>query len=349
MESTPTIISRDKVAKGMKVFLFFTLAGMVIILYGSSLTESIQSLRNFRLSYLALIVLLVLFDWTVAAARIYIFASHIHPPVSFRGSVKANMVNIFMGGVTPSQTGGGVGQIYVLYREGMSVLDAAVASFLSFANTVIFLPLCGILVFCLIRPEFDSVLLGSLSTASIVLFGLIMLAVILALISPVHFESALRSGLGLIPFLKNRLEQSRWVAGFFSAVHRYHALMSFFLRKGRRYLAAGFLLTGVIYFNKFIIAYLVIRGLGIEPDFWTVIYLQLILILVFYFSPTPGSSGLAEISTAVIMGKVLPVGQVAVFTLIWRFFTLYGGMICGAAVLLTLLIKPGEKKPIVGQ
>ncbi len=338
------LVTRAKVTKGIKLFIALTAVGIVFILYRSTFSASLTHLRNFDLTLLAVIAGLVLLDWLVSGLRVYIFAAKVHPGISFAGCMRANLANIFLGGVTPSQTGGGAGQIYILYKEGMGAMDATVSSFLSFVSTSIFLPLCGILIITLIKPDFQNVTLQYLSSYTLILFSLIVAAVAVSLIDPSLFERIVRWTARKIPPLRRRFVESRAFDTFVKTFRRYHDLMTYFLKGGLHYLVGGLLLTGVIFFNKFVIAYLVIRGLGIEANFWQVIYLQLILILVFYFAPTPGSSGVAEVSTAFIMGQIIPKGQTGVFVILWRFFTLFAGMLAGGYVLMRYLFKNQNKE-----
>ncbi len=325
--------------KGVKLFIALTAVGILFILYRSSFSGSFTHLRNFNLPLIAAIAGLVLFDWFVAGLRVYIFAVKIHPGISYAGCLRANLANIFMGGVTPSQTGGGAGQIYVLYKEGMGAMDATVSSFLSFVSTAIFLPLCGIFIITFIKPNFQNVTLQYLSSYTLLLFSLILTSVALSLISPSLFERIIRRAAGFVPLLRRRFVEGSAFNTFVKTFRRYHDLMTYFLRSGLHVLFTGLCLTAVIFFNKFVIAYIVIRGLGIDADFWQVIYLQLILILVFYFAPTPGASGVAEVSTAFIMGQIIPKGQTGVFVILWRFFTLFAGMLAGGYVLMRCLLK----------
>jgi uncharacterized protein (TIRG00374 family) len=81
----------------------------------------------------------------------------------------------------------------------------------------------------------------------------------------------------------------------------------------------------------------VLRGLGADVDLPHVLYMQLVLLLIFYFSPSPGASGFAEITTIAVMGTVIPKGSEAAFVLLWRFFTLVLNMMIGAGVLVSYL------------
>jgi uncharacterized protein (TIRG00374 family) len=348
-QNNGTIVSRAKIMKGVKLFIALTAVGILFIVYRSSFSGTISHLRGFGLPYLGAIAGLVLLDWFIAGIRVYIFAVKVHPEISFAACLKANLANIFMAGVTPSQTGGGGGQIYILYKEGMSALDATVSSFLSFVSTAIFLPICGIFVIAFVKPDFHSVTLQYFSAYSLLLFSLILGAVILSLVDPALFERTVRRSFGLIPVLRRRFVESSAFHKFIETFRRYHALMLYFLSKGLHFLIAGIVLTAIMFFNKFVIAFLVIRGLGIGADFWNVIYLQVILTLVFYFAPTPGSSGVAEVSSAFIMGQIIPKAQTGVFVLLWRFFTLFVGMIVGGYILLHYLLRSERRAVQAGE
>lgn len=336
-------ITREKIVKGIKLFILLTAVGILFILYRSTFSASFEHLRSFNLTILAVIAGLVLLDWLFSGIRVYLFAVKVHPGISLAGCMRANLANIFLGGVTPSQTGGGAGQIYILYKEGMGATDATISSFLSFVSTAIFLPLCGIVITTFIKPDFGNATLHYLSSYTLVLFSLILGAVALSLIRPSLFERIVRSLIGILPWLKHRFGESKAFDTFVETFRRYHDLMTYFLKGGLHYLIGGLLLTGIIFFNKFVIAYLVIRGLGIPADFWPVIYLQLLLVLIFYFAPTPGSSGVAEVSTSFIMGQIIPTGKTGVFVILWRFFTLFIGMIAGGYVLTRYLLKNEEE------
>ena len=48
---------------------------------------------------------LVVLDWVVSGARIYIFARKVYRPITFGACVRSCFANVFLGGATPSQTG----------------------------------------------------------------------------------------------------------------------------------------------------------------------------------------------------------------------------------------------------
>jgi len=279
-----------------------------------------------------------------------VFVIKVNKDITYRGCLKAGIANIFMGGVTPSQTGGGLGQIYVLYKEGMNVVDATVVSMMSFLSTVVILPVCGIVISLYAKPENEIIDLNIISNLTVILFGMILILVILTLLNPKILESIIQTLLSIIPVLKKWLEKKGALNSIMSMVNEYQVLMMKFLKSEKKAVAYGFILTAVLYFNKLIIGYVVLKGLGITAPFWEIIYLHLLIILSFYFLPTPGGSGGAELFIVLIlsdMGNVLPVEYSGAYVILWRFFTLYSGMLGGGYVLMSLLlnknrdIKPG--------
>jgi uncharacterized protein (TIRG00374 family) len=325
--------SREKIRRGIRFFLALTVIGLAFVLYRASFTASVEHLRGFRWPYLLLATALMVVDWFAAGTRIWVFASRLQPGISYRGCVKAGLANIFLGGVTPSQTGGGPGQIYVLYKEGMPVFDAMVVSFLGgFLCTALFLPLCGLAVTLLFNPVAVDFRLQYLVKGTIVALGGIVVLAVIGLIDPKPLQRGGRRVIGWVPPLERWLERKGAVDILTEVVDRYHHMMKYFLSRAKLTFLWGFGLTGLIYFNKFIIAWVVLRGLGVAADFWEVVYAQIVLILIFYFAPSPGASGIAEVSTAAVMKGIIPPGYEGAFVLTWRMFTLFISLAVGAVV-----------------
>jgi uncharacterized protein (TIRG00374 family) len=252
--------------------------------------------------------------------------------------MRSCFANVFLGGATPSQSGGAAAQIYVLYAEGMSVLDATVACFLGgFLGTVIILLLCAISFSLFARPDFLGSHLRVISGASLALLALILVAVLFSLLSPGGFKRVVHLLLRSVPWARRKLESRHAVERLFETVDRYHELMTRFMVRGKTLFACGLVLSAIIYLNKFMIAWVVLRGLGGTADIAHVLYMQLVLLLIFYFSPSPGASGFAEVTTIAVMGSVIPKGSEAAFVLLWRFFTLVLNMMIGAGVLVSYL------------
>ncbi len=77
----------------------------------------------------------------------------------------------------------------------------------------------------------------------------------------------------------------------------------------------------------------IITGLGGNVSVADVMYIQLFITLVSYFSPTPGASGIAEVSSLVLMASLVSSPVIAIYTFLWRLCTLYVNTSIGGILL----------------
>jgi uncharacterized membrane protein YbhN (UPF0104 family) len=95
-------------------------------------------------------------------------------------------------------------------------------------------------------------------------------------------------------------------------------------------------------------AFLCLRFLGIEASsLGDVLETQLSLIFLIYFAPTPGSSGLAEGASMLMMDGAMPTGFVPYYNLLWRCSTLYLPALAGLLFLSWTIMQDARK--IVGR
>jgi len=336
MPATILSIPIGKIKTGAKLFVAFSLVAFFVLFQRSSITDSLKHLGEFDLHYFFFALGLVVVDWVIAGTRILIFARKVFPPLNFWAAWRSCLVHVFLAGVTPSQTGGAAAQVYVLHLEGVSVLGGTVACFVGGFITTVMVLLAGAGVM-LTRPGLLSPELRTLALISVAVYVLILIAILLTLTHPDRFKRMTRWLLTRVPRIRGVLERRNIIERVFAAVDRYHELMTGFLVRGKLVFTAGLFLTALIYVNKFLIGWVVLRGLGIEAPLGDVLMLQIIPLLVFYFSPTPGSAGLAEVSTMAVLGSIIPQSYQAIYVILWRFFTLVINMIIGAGVVMGYL------------
>ncbi|MBI4531034.1 MAG: flippase-like domain-containing protein [Candidatus Latescibacteria bacterium] len=332
-------ISRERARRGVRWFVACSLLGLVGIFGYTSFADSLAYLHHLRPLYLIVALLLTLMDWLLGSARIYAFSGALHPSLKFISCFRAAASNIFLGGVTPSQTGGGPAQIYVLYKEGMSFTTATVSSIMCFMATVVFLVVCALyLMLFQPIPSIDPSLI-LLSRTTLVLFTMIILMFLLAILRPGVVERLCYALLGRMPRVKQWMERKGWTTTLIRSIHEYRDIIAVYFTRVRPALLSGMVLTVVMYLNKFFIAYIVIRGLNASAPLGEVIFIQMILFLVFYFAPSPGASGVAELTSGILMGRLLPPHSQAAFVILWRSFTLYFGMLLGGIIFFRYLVR----------
>ena len=131
------------VKRGIAIFAVITIVTMVVIFLYTNTGQSLEVWKKINPVYLLVGIIFIFNDLYIGALRNHIFVREFVPGISIWASVKANLANIFMGAVTPSQSGGGPAQWYMFYRHGVSIPDNISNSFYNWISTLIFFPLSG--------------------------------------------------------------------------------------------------------------------------------------------------------------------------------------------------------------
>ena len=332
-------ISSRKALRGLKWFIALSIFGLLLNFFLTSFAGSYRYLTQFNPTFLIIAFGLNVGDWVLGGARIIVLSAPLFSQITFKTCIKANVSNIFLGAVTPAQTGGGPAQIYVLYKNGMPFAEAAVASMICFICSMLFLISCAFYLSFFGHIPTMNVSLLLFSRVTLLVFSVIILLFAVAVVKPQTFESITRRCLSALPILKNSAKSGGKLQAFFDSVQKYQGLMRLYVSKRKLALLAAFVISSIIYLNKFFIAYIVLKGMGLDVPFIQTMFVQIILFLIFYFSPTPGASGLAEFSSAQLMGTIIPKSSQAVFTVLWRTFTLYIGVAVGGVIMLRYLLE----------
>lgn len=337
--------SRRRFVRGLQLFAGCTLAAFLILFFRGELRGQLSLIFRLPLWVLSVGLLQGVFDVVVGGLRIYVLSRAFGARLSFLDGAVANGANILLGGITPSQTGGGAAQIYVMMRAGMAFPVASAASMVGFLGTVVVLLVAGAMG-ALLHPSFSMPEGFRLfSAGTVALFGTILLLFAIAVPAPRVHQGGLRWALGYVPGIGSRLRHSRRIERLESMLGDFAAAVRRGGREQRGRILLGLLLSALIYLNKFVVAYVVLRGLGVEPRLWDVLYLQELQYLVLYFAPTPGASGVAEITAESIMRPLVSTALFPPYVILWRFFSLYVPMLLGALLLLPHLVRREQPDP----
>lgn len=332
--SPPQPWRRRGFARGVVLFVVCTAAGLAAVRGRTQWSEARGVLAGLPWWTLAVGMTQVVLDQLLGGLRIWACARGVGAPVAFSTCVGANCANVFLGGVTPSQSGGGPAQIWLLVRGGMPFAAATVASCCTFLGTIAtFLTLA-------VHVTFGST--GSpppaglrlFTSATVVVFGLCLVASASALLRPDWVHGPLRRGVARVPRFGAQWAQGARFRALQRLVNDAAQWLGRGMRRGKRWLGLCLLLSFAVYANKFSIAWTVLRGLGVPAAPAAVLHSQELQYLVTYFAPTPGASGFAEYSAVRLVAGVVPGGMLGAYLIAWRTFTLYAGMFLGALVLL---------------
>ena len=339
-----------KLALGGMVFVLLTAS---IFLYQFSRIEHGEETftwSGLRFEYLWLMLVCLPFDTLASGLRIWLVCRVLQPGTGFWTCLKAEWANSGIAMLTPSQTGGGFGQIYMLHRGGVSVSTATTISLITFLGTMVSLLVVG----------FYSVLisgatLGSLFSVAIwpltIIIGLMTVALLwpgLFRVAVTHILRTFRRMSGLVCWEKSSSGNARCshqdrmeltANRLITIVYDYHHGTWRFVRTGKAHFAGVCLLSFVFILARCLMAFLCLRFLGIgNSTLGEVLQIQMALLFLLYFAPTPGSSGFAEVFSLSAMAAIVPAGLAPYYNLIWRASTVYLTAVLGLLYLaLTLL------------
>ena len=110
-----------RVKTGLTAFLAISVVSVLAIFFLGTDAGQLARVRLIRPRYAALAAVFMVAQWCFNAIRFRILVNSLGHNVSFAVSLRAFMANLFMAAVTPSQTGGGAVQIYMLNRAGVPI------------------------------------------------------------------------------------------------------------------------------------------------------------------------------------------------------------------------------------
>ena len=232
-------ISSRKALRGLKWFIALSIFGLLLNFFLTSFAGSYRYLTQFNPTFLIIAFGLNVGDWVLGGARIIVLSAPLFSQITFKTCIKANVSNIFLGAVTPAQTGGGPAQIYVLYKNGMPFAEAAVASMICFICSMLFLISCAFYLSFFGHIPTMNVSLLLLSRVTLLVFSVIILLFAVAVVKPQTFESITRRCLSALPILKNSAKSGGKLQAFFDSVQKYQGLMRLYVSKRKLALLAA--------------------------------------------------------------------------------------------------------------
>ena len=313
--------------------------------------------------YLFWLLLFLPIDTLAAGLRIWVICRVLQPGISFWTCLKAEWANLGLAMLTPSQTGGGFGQIYVLNRGGLKMGTALSVSLITFFGSMVVLLFVGIHSLLISKIEHLTVFFQGAFLVFFLVFG----AVIVAVCWPNSLR-VVAFGVSMAlekicdrtqPQEKTSLPEktrSRRLREHLNSLseklidlcYLHQANMRSFFRLNSTSFLWVCLLSLVFILARSIMAFLCLHFLGIQAsDLFQVIETQLSLIFLIYFAPTPGSSGLAEGASMLMMDGAMPIGLVPYYNLLWRGSTLYLPAIAGLLFLLRTIVQ--DARSVVGR
>ena len=338
-----------KARKTMKYSIIFSLVLsliiLIIILYLTINPDDIAELsnRNIRYEFFIAAIFLNFLSWCIWGLRLKILANSTDEGVKITWwkSTKIVMANLFLAGITPSMAGGEPVRIHLLNKEGLSVGSSTASVLGERLIDAVFLLICVPFAFFIFRNYLENYALKQnmdLTAISIALgIGIILFLVAIFLFLYAIYRPKKVKNLVIwinnkfARFSKKKDKQSKVIERINCEVDNFHTSMMVFLKKKKSVFFIGIALTCIMWLTAWLIASMILLGLGLNPFVLESISAQVFLIIIIMMPTTPGAAGVTEGSVAVLYSVLIGTGAVlGVFVILFRFITYHMNIIVGA-------------------
>ncbi len=330
---------RGKLIVGGILFVAITLGIFWYLFHYIGPGEDIPRFDQLRWGYLLLALPFLPIETFLSSFRMWLICRVLQPDLTFATCVKADLANSGIAVLTPSQTGGGPGQIYILNRGGAKLGTALTISLLTFIGTMV--ALFGLGIYVLFLTDEDRT--GALFIGAVITLTTISALIVLSVILPAFFRSLISGFSRFLWQVRGRKyplqdwwnpqqtpsqppadRMGPWAIWLVDILYTYRDDLRRFLGHGKLVFAGTCFLSLGFFFSRFILAFLCVRFLGIDDSsLGEIIAIQMTLVFLTYLAPTPGSAGIAELASLSIMSGIVPHGYAPYYNLLWRFTTVY--------------------------
>ncbi len=273
-----------------------------------------------------------------------------HGQLSWRQAFDSIMLWEFSSAMTPSVVGGSGIAIFILNREGISLGKSTATVFVTAMLDELFYILSVPLVIFLIGMnglfpvELQKEIFGiTFSTKGIfwVGYGFIVAMTVGIILSIFLFPHLFRNLL-IRTFSISFLRKWRYKAG-----RTGDDLVTTSNELGKQpfsYWAKSFAATIFSWSARFWVVNFLILAINPVSEHFLIYGRQLVMWVIMLISPTPGSSGVAEVAFSGFLKDFITPGMIGAIALIWRLFTYYPYLFAGALVLPGWLKRTAQQK-----
>ncbi|HHY46331.1 MAG TPA: flippase-like domain-containing protein [Firmicutes bacterium] len=327
--------------KGALAAVLLSFLAIMVILKLTMGPEFMPTLFKINPTYLGAAGALVVAGWGIEALRIRLLVRALGGHLRFMRALKIALIGAFAAAVTPFDTGGEPFQVYMLQDAGITLGEStAVVAIKVLSSALARLVLGTAIPLWLILGKsrwdiprsMDMVISGGLA--------LYFLALFLGLFFMIRPETATSVARAI---LKTRLMRRVIPEGRADSIlERIHDEVTAFRSALTRFLVSHRTVVIVVsilgllgWIQLFLIPILLLRGLGVSPPYAGALGIISVFYMVAAYAPTPGASGAAEASFAILFGQIVPIHLIGIFVIAWRFITYHLTLIIGG-ILVTL-------------
>ncbi len=320
--------------KWLLVSISFSTLVLAGVLYFTVDDMTIEHLSRISPYYLLLATLLHIVSLAFWALRIQAMSASLGYQVNFKHCMNLVLANMLVAAITPSQAGGEPVRIHELYRAGVPIGDATAIVIMERILDGIILGALGAFTM-LFLGRYWSGLASEFSSISFIMYAawiavtLFVLIFVYSVKNPDYLKRVLRRMSCWIDRRWHLRRLEHLLSTIDREVDNFNRGLVRFVNHGKSGLVWGLFFTALFWFSEFVIASLLLMGLGQPPYFIESFVVQLVIAIIMMLPLTPGGSGIAEIGAISLYSFFIPSSIVGVFVLLWRLILYYLNIILG--------------------
>ncbi|MGM0421018.1 MAG: lysylphosphatidylglycerol synthase transmembrane domain-containing protein [Bacillota bacterium] len=323
------------------IFVLISAAALFIIYEFFAEGTNLQQIFDFPLEILVSLIVLLFFYFLFDGLRLFAVLKTLEADISFFEIYKLVFINLFISNITPLASGGGVAQVYFLQNKGVPLGKSSAATLIRtlLATTMLFI---GAPLVLLTNENMMALVPGN----SVVYYFGAFLGLYLLFFYILIFKSRFlkKTIYRILYSLKSKkiLSRSRYkkvLKYLFDNLELFTQDLIFFIYGRKIYVFLSFIFTVIFLVSEFSFSYLLLNGMGYDASFGYVITLQIVVVFLMYFAPTPGASGVAEGGYSLLFTQFVARKDIFPLLFYWRFFTKYVGILIGVIIFFKLILK----------
>jgi len=323
--------------KSQKKWLFISLGISVVVLFVMLMftfdTGTLVELQECNLWIILLAFVMHVFSLLFWALRIKLMCRSLGYNVPLSHSFNLVCSNLFIASVTPSQIGGEPVRVYELTKANVPggeatavvIMERVFDAIVLVIGTIVGVFLLGIVFGNLDFPEAYMVIAY---IAAAVFSGLLLLFVIVAK-NPKWAGAVVKKILALLNKKKSPAIVQEYQRRIDGHLKSFYATLEHFTGKSKSGVFYGLIFSALYWINEFIIASVLMVGLGLPPNFLLSFIFMILITVILMIPLTPGGAGVAEVSIAGFYALIIPTSLLGVFVLLWRLIMYYFNLIVG--------------------
>jgi glycosyltransferase 2 family protein len=321
--------------KSQKRWVYLSLgisAVILAVMVGSTFNdETLTYLAHMNLFFLAVAIGLRFVSFALWALRIQKMSLSLGYHVPFSHCYNMVVANLLVGALTPGQAGGEPVRIHELYKAKMSLGDATAVVIMERVLDAVMLVLLSVASLYIMGSVFWTLSSGIIVVIFISLF-LLVLFVVLLLYAVRYPEPAKRLVMGFLHWIEVKMKRPSFqkiISSTDVEFDNFCSGISAFAKHGKTGFVWGSICTILFWFSEFVVASVILMGLGLPPSIVESMLAQIIIALVSMIPLTPGASGVAELSAASLYALFVPTAVLGIFILLWRLIMFYLNIVFG--------------------